>query len=1009
MDNCPHQAVLVGDPAAAGAGARDRRPARAWSTSSSPTTAQCTRRSFAPFAEDLRGIFAELPVRRAADAALLLHDRGAATPTTRREIRELLVEHWTSPVGSARRSRRSTTDGARVFVEVGPRGNLTAFVEDILRGRPFCAVAADVQRRSSITQLNHLVGHARGARRSTSTSAYLFVRAPRARRSTGGGRQLARTGPKSCASRCRPSWPMLRLDQEALERLRGAAPAATRTTRPPPALAIAANRSSPASATATAAATAVVPEPPLAAARAAGAASPSPRAHGAGGRRRRRRAVMRRRTSRTMERFLDAGAEIMQAYLGAADALVAAGRRRGRCSARSSRSEPGVELVARADGRPGRGPLPARPHPRPLGLADRSRPHALALMPLAMSLEILAEAAAALVPGRIVVGPARRPRAPLARVEGRPATLEVRAQRLAAADGRGTACTSSCASSTTPARARPRWRRSVVLAARVSGAAAAARRAARRRRARRAGRPARLYEEAMFHGRAGRRVERRRRAWPPAARPAGCEALPRTGLLRATPRPRFVLDPVVLDAAGQLIGLLGRRAARARPGRVPLPARRARPLRARRGRRASRSTARRRSSRRRRARALATSTCVDADGRRWMRLTGWEDKRFDVPDAPRRSRAPSAGAAVGRLAGAVAALPGSRSRCRRSTRGCPPTAACGSRVWAQPRARPPRARGASPALELPREPPARMARRPHGGQGGRRGAARGRHGLDLLPADDRDPHRRARRARGRRGRGRAARGRRRSSRSPTRRARRSRSRRWSSRGAAAARRDRHRARRARCPALRRGGASAGRARAARQPCPSCARGVAAALLVREGGGRQGGRHRAGARHGRRRRDRRRRPGRGGPRSACSRSPGAELSVQHLPRRATSSSPRRCAADDGGSAMSRRRSRGAGRACSRCSTSSPATGSTTARSSPDTRFLADLGLESLDIVVLGTMLQQRYGRLPFAEFLEEHRPAAGRGARPHRRASSSPSSASTANPTPRGGVTWPRRC
>ena len=38
--------------------------------------------------------------------------------------------------------------------------------------------------------------------------------------------------------------------------------------------------------------------------------------------------------------------------------------------------------------------------------------------------------------------------------------------------------------------------------------------------------------------------------------------------------------------------------------------------------------------------------------------------------------------------------------------------------------------------------------------------------------------------------------------------------------------------------------------------------------------------------------------------------------------------------------------------------------------PETRFLADLGLESLDIVVLGTMIQQRYGRLPFAEYLEE---------------------------------------
>jgi acyl carrier protein len=38
--------------------------------------------------------------------------------------------------------------------------------------------------------------------------------------------------------------------------------------------------------------------------------------------------------------------------------------------------------------------------------------------------------------------------------------------------------------------------------------------------------------------------------------------------------------------------------------------------------------------------------------------------------------------------------------------------------------------------------------------------------------------------------------------------------------------------------------------------------------------------------------------------------------------------------------------------------------------PDTRFIADLGLESLEIVVLGTMIQHQYGRLPFAEYLEE---------------------------------------
>jgi acyl carrier protein len=37
---------------------------------------------------------------------------------------------------------------------------------------------------------------------------------------------------------------------------------------------------------------------------------------------------------------------------------------------------------------------------------------------------------------------------------------------------------------------------------------------------------------------------------------------------------------------------------------------------------------------------------------------------------------------------------------------------------------------------------------------------------------------------------------------------------------------------------------------------------------------------------------------------------------------------------------------------------------------NTYLLGDLGLESLDLVVLGTAIQERYGRLPFAEYLAE---------------------------------------
>ena len=38
--------------------------------------------------------------------------------------------------------------------------------------------------------------------------------------------------------------------------------------------------------------------------------------------------------------------------------------------------------------------------------------------------------------------------------------------------------------------------------------------------------------------------------------------------------------------------------------------------------------------------------------------------------------------------------------------------------------------------------------------------------------------------------------------------------------------------------------------------------------------------------------------------------------------------------------------------------------------PKTLLFEDLGLESLDLVVLGTAIQERYGRVPFAEFLSD---------------------------------------
>src|SRR2546421_7837776 len=69
----------------------------------------------------------------------------------------MAVNHWVNPVEFTWMVETMYADGVRLFVECGPRGNLSAFVEDILRGKPFAAIPANVARKSGPTQINHMV------------------------------------------------------------------------------------------------------------------------------------------------------------------------------------------------------------------------------------------------------------------------------------------------------------------------------------------------------------------------------------------------------------------------------------------------------------------------------------------------------------------------------------------------------------------------------------------------------------------------------------------------------------------------------------------------------------------------------------------------------------------------------------------------------------------------------------------------------------------------------------
>ncbi len=75
-----------------------------------------------------------------------------------RALREDAAERWENPVRFREVVRQMHLDGYRVFVEVGPRGLMTAAINDTLKGEPFAAIALNSIHRGGILQLQHAIG-----------------------------------------------------------------------------------------------------------------------------------------------------------------------------------------------------------------------------------------------------------------------------------------------------------------------------------------------------------------------------------------------------------------------------------------------------------------------------------------------------------------------------------------------------------------------------------------------------------------------------------------------------------------------------------------------------------------------------------------------------------------------------------------------------------------------------------------------------------------------------------
>src|SRR6185312_1838063 len=111
---------------------------------------------FEPWMKPFRDIFEAVPFEAGHTPAYCC-STGELFPADPAAIRDLTVNHWVNPVEFARMIETMYADGVRLFVEAGPRGNLSAFVEDILRGQSFAAITANTTRKSGPTQINHLV------------------------------------------------------------------------------------------------------------------------------------------------------------------------------------------------------------------------------------------------------------------------------------------------------------------------------------------------------------------------------------------------------------------------------------------------------------------------------------------------------------------------------------------------------------------------------------------------------------------------------------------------------------------------------------------------------------------------------------------------------------------------------------------------------------------------------------------------------------------------------------
>ncbi len=152
MDNCPHQYVVCARPeivdelmkafgsrgAIAGKLEFNRPYHTPW---------------FEPALDGLRDLFRTYGVRKPSVETWSCLSAGPI-PAEPRAIEDLCVGQWAAEVRFTETIRNMYEAGCRVFIEVGPRGNLTSFVNDILKDEDAVAIPLNRIHKSGMFQLH---------------------------------------------------------------------------------------------------------------------------------------------------------------------------------------------------------------------------------------------------------------------------------------------------------------------------------------------------------------------------------------------------------------------------------------------------------------------------------------------------------------------------------------------------------------------------------------------------------------------------------------------------------------------------------------------------------------------------------------------------------------------------------------------------------------------------------------------------------------------------------------